>query len=45
MKQSRLTYFVVTICFLLIVLDAGSRPLKKMAIPSNRVTLNSNTKF
>ena len=44
MRQSRVTYFVVAVCFILIVLDAGSRPLKKMAIPSNRVTLNSNTK-
>jgi hypothetical protein len=39
-RNSNLTYFVVCICLILIVLDAGSRPLKKMAIPSNRITLN-----
>jgi len=43
-KRIKLKYFIVAICVMMVTFDAGSRPLKKMALSSVRVTLNSNTK-
>jgi|SaaInlV_125m_DNA_1040241.scaffolds.fasta_scaffold10234_5 hypothetical protein len=43
-KLIKLKYFIVALCVTIVAFDSGSRPLKKMALSSVRVTLNSNTK-